>query len=261
MAVHEMEGPMPARRKREWFDNDAFWRETYSFMFPDTRIDAAKDEVDKIIKLTNIKKGAALDLCCGPGRCTVALAKRRFKVTGVDRTKFLLDKARARARAGKAKIEFIQKDMRDFIRPDTYDLVLSMFTSFGYFENKDEDLAVLRNIHASMCKGGALVMDTIPKERIARIFLPASVDEEPDGSLFVQRREAVDDWTRMRNEWIIIRKGRAKSFKFEHTVFSARELRDLFERAGFKRVKMYGSLDGAPFSRDSLRLIAVGWKG
>lgn len=252
---------MPARRKREWFDNDAFWRETYSFMFPDTRIIAAQGEIDQIIKLTGIKKGAALDLCCGPGRCTVALAKRRFKATGVDRTKFLLDKARARARAARAKIEFIQKDMRDFVRPDTYDLVLSMFTSFGYFKDAGEDFAVLRNIHASMRQGGALVMDVIPKERLARIFLSASVDEEPDGTLLVQRRQAVDDWTRMRNEWIVIRKGRAKSFKFEHTVFSARELRDLFERAGFKRVKTYGALDGAPFGRDSLRLIVVGRKG
>jgi SAM-dependent methyltransferase len=251
---------MPARRKREWFDNDAFWRETYSFMFPDTRINAAKDEVDKIIKLTKIKKGTALDLCCGPGRCTVALAKRRFKVTGVDRTKFLLDKARARARTAKAKIEFIQKDMRDFIRPDTYDLVLSMFTSFGYFVNKDEDMAVLRNIHASMRKGGAVVIDVIGKERLAKIFVATSSNDLPDGSLMVERREITDDWTCIHNEWIVIRKGRAKSYKFDLNLYSAQELRMLMERAGFKRVKVYGSFDGAAFGRDSIRTIAVGRK-
>ena len=251
---------MPTRRKREWFDNDAFWRDTYSFMFPDTRLNAAKNEVDKIIRLTKVKKGAALDLCCGPGRCTVALAIRRFVVTGVDRTKFLLDKARARARAAKVKIEFIQKDMRDFVRPDTYDLVLSMFTSFGYFQNRNEDLAVLRNLHTSMRTGGSLVIDVIGKERLAKIFLATSSEELPDGSLLVERREVVEDWTRIRNEWIVIRKRRAKSHKFDLNLYSAQELRDLMERAGFVRVKLYGDFDGHPYGRDSLRLIAVGRK-
>jgi SAM-dependent methyltransferase len=158
--------------------------------------------------------------------------------------------------------------MRDFVRPDTYDLVLSMYTSFGYFEDKSEDMAVLHNIYTSLHKGGTLVIDTIGKERLAKIFLSSSVDENPDGSLLVQRREAVRDWTRIRNEWIVIRKGRARSHKFEHTVFSGQELRDLMERAGFARVKLYGSLDGDPYGRldgapywcDSLRLIAVGRK-
>ena len=251
---------MPARRKREWFDNDAFWRDTYSFMFPATRINAARDEVDKIIKLTKVKKGAALDLCCGPGRCSVALAKRRFKVTGVDRTKFLLDKARSRARASKVRIEFVQKDMRDFVRPDTYDLVISMFTSFGYFDDKGQDLAVLRNIHESMRKGGAVVIDVLGKERLAKIFMPTTSDVLPDGTLMVERREITDDWTRIRNEWILIRKGRAKSYKFDLNIYSAQELRMLMESAGFKRVKLYGSFDGTPYGRNALRMIAVGRK-
>lgn len=251
---------MPTRRKREWFDNDAFWHDTYSFMFPDTRLNAARDEVDKIIRLTKIKKGPALDLCCGPGRCTVALAKRRFAVTGVDRTKYLLDKARARARAAKVKIELVQKDMRDFVRPDSFDLVISMYTSFGYFETKEEDLSVLRNIHTSLRRGGVFVIDTISKERVAKIFLPSSVDALPDGSLLVQLRTLVDDFTRTSNEWIVVRKGRAKSYKFSHRLYSGQELRESMERAGFKRVKLYGSFDGTPYDNKAERLIAVGRK-
>jgi len=252
---------MTPRRKREWFDDDAFWRDIHDFIFTPARLKAAKGEVDCIISLTKIKKGTALDLCCGPGRCSVALAKRRFTVTGVDRTKFLLDEARARARAARVKIEFVHKDMRDFARPDYFDLVLSMYTSFGYFEDKDEDMAVLHNIHASMRKGGAFVIDTLGKERLAKIFLASSVNEISDGSLLVERRQAVDDWTRMRNEWILIRKGRAKSYEFTHRLYSGQELRELLERAGFKRVKLYGSFDGAPYDRNAEHLIAVGRKG
>jgi SAM-dependent methyltransferase len=251
---------MTARRKHEWFDNDAFWRDTYDFMFPPSRMEVAKDEVDKIIRLTKVKGKAALDLCCGPGRTSVALAKRRFAVTGVDRTKFLLDRARARARTAKVKIEFVQKDLRDFVRPDSFDLVLSMYTSFGYFETRDEDLSVLRNIHTSLRRGGAFLIDTISKERIAKIFLPSSVEEAPDGSLLVQRRKLIDDFTRASNEWIVVRKGRAKSYKFSHRLYSGLELRDLMERAGFRRVRLYGSFDGTPFDNRAERLIAVGKK-
>jgi len=251
---------MPPRRKREWFDNDTFWRDIHDFIFAPARLKAAKGEVDSIIRLTKIKKGAALDLCCGPGRCSIALAKRKFKVTGVDRTKYLLDRARSRARAAKVKIEFIQKDMRDFTRPDSFDLVINMYTSFGYFANPDEDLTVLRNIYTSLRKGGAFLIDVIGKERIAKIFLPSSVDVLPDGSLLVQRRTLVEDFTRTNNEWIVVRKGRAKSYKFSHRLYSGQELRELMERAGFKCVKLYGSFDGTPYDNKAERLVAVGRK-
>jgi SAM-dependent methyltransferase len=251
---------MSPRRKREWFDNDTYWRDLSPFLFTEARITAAKGEIDQVIRLTGIKKGSALDLCCGPGRCTVALAKKRFKVTGVDRTKFLLDKARARARAAKVKTEFIQKDMRDFVRSDSFDLVLSMYTSFGYFANPDDDLTVLRNVYTSLRRGGTLLIDVIGKERLAKIFLATSETELPDGSLLMERRKIIDDWTRIHNEWIIIRNGQARSYKFDFTVYSGRELRELMERAGFKRVKLYGSFDGAPYDRNALRLIAVGRK-
>ena len=251
---------MTAYRRREWFNNDAFWRDISDFIFTPERVKAASAEVDKIIRLTKINKGAALDLCCGPGRCSVALAKRRFKVTGVDRTKYLLGKARFRARTSKVRIEFVQKDMREFVRPDAFDLVINMYTSFGYFANPDEDLTVLRNIYTSLRKGGAFLIDVIGKERIAKIFLPSSVDALPDGSMLVQLRTLVDDFTRTSNEWVVVRKGRAKSYKFSHRLYSGQELRDLMEHAGFSRVKLYGSFDGTPYDNKAERLIAVGRK-
>ena len=50
----------------------------------------------------------------------------------------------------------------------------------------------------------------------------------------VERHEIFDHWTRVRNEWLIIRNGRAKSYKFHHTIYSGQELRDRMERAGLK---------------------------
>ena len=251
---------MTRRRKKEWFDDDSFWRETYAFMFPERRFADTPKQIRMALKLTRPKGKCALDLCCGPGRCSVALAQRGFTVTGVDRTKYLLDKARARARAAKVKIEWVRQDMRDFVRPDSFDLVLSMFTSFGYFDEKREDIEVLENMFASLRPGGKCLIDVKGKECLARILQPTTSDDLPDGTRVVQRHEIFDDWTRIRNEWIIIRKGRTKSFTFHHTIYSGQELKDRLESVGFRDVKLYGALDGQEYGPESDRLIAVGKK-
>ena len=251
---------MSTRRKREWFDEDAFWQELYQFMFPEQRFAATPEQVGKILDLAKPTGKVALDLCCGPGRCSIALAQAGFKVTGVDRTKFLLDKARAKARAAKTKIEWIQMDMRDFIRADNFDLVLSMSTSFGYFDNKNEDLQVLRNMLTSLRPGGVFLIEVMGKEHLANIFRPTTFDLLPDGTKLVQRHEIFDDWTRIRNEWILIRKGKAKSFRFHHTVYSGQELKDRMEQVGFACVRLYGNFDGDEYGTNAHRLIAVAHK-
>ena len=68
--------------------------------------------MEKILRLTGVGGGKVLDLCCGPGRHAVALAKRGFAVTAVDRTRFLLDHARARAAQAGLSVEFVLEDMR-----------------------------------------------------------------------------------------------------------------------------------------------------
>lgn len=247
-----------AKRKREWFDDDTFWRDLYPHLFSEPRLRAATPESMKVLRLVRPRGKAVLDLGCGPGRFSIALAKRKYAVTGVDRTRYYLAKARARARTAGVRVEWVRQDMRDFVRPDAFDLAISMFTSFGYFDDKDEDLRVLANVLESLRPGGAFVIETIGKERLARIFAPVTVDAQPDGTLIVQRHEVFDDWTRMRNHWTLIRGNRAKTYTFHHTLFSGQELRERMERAGFVNVRLYGSLDGEPYERESLRLVAVG---
>jgi SAM-dependent methyltransferase len=251
---------MKTRNKKEWFDDDSFWRESFSFIFPKERFAVASEEVDQALRLTRPKGKKVLDLCCGPGRCAIALAVRRFDVTGVDRTKYLLDKARARARKAGVKVEWVQQDMRDFIRPNFFDLILNMFTSFGFFEDKRHDMVVLRNIFESLRPGGICLIDVMGKERLSRIFQATTSNVLPDGARLVQRHEVIDDWTRIRNEWIFIRKGRTKSYHFDITVYSGQELMDRLEQAGFSDVKLYGSLNADIYDLDARRLIAVARK-
>jgi SAM-dependent methyltransferase len=245
---------------KEWFENEVFWRTLYPYMFPPTRFEQTEGEVRHLLRLVKRRRGTVLDLCCGPGRHAVALAQRGFQVTGVDRTSFLLNKARQRARKAKVKVEFVRSDMRDFARPDTFDLALSLFTSFGYFDRKDDDRLVLRHLHESLKPGGVLVMDVVGKEWLAKVLQPTTSTKDPDGTILVQRHEIFDDWSRIRNEWILIRGRQATTFKFHHTLYSGQELRMLLDQAGFAEVNLFGHLDGRPYGPDAPRLVAVARK-
>ena len=169
-----------------WFEDENFWDKLYPFMFPEQNFAIAADEVEAILDLAGIEEGCVLDLACGPGRHVTALAKRGFRVTGVDLSYALLQKARSRARAAQVEIEWVQQDMRRFVRPEAFDLAISIFTSFGYFDDRRDDLKVLRNVHKSLRHGAILVMDMMGKECLARGFLPTTSEELADGRLRVE---------------------------------------------------------------------------
>jgi len=244
----------------EWFKDDTFWFEMYSYIFGDERLDAAEDEVEKALKLVNLHGNSVLDLCCGPGRHSVALAKRGLSVIGVDSTSFLLEKARKKALAENLEIEWILEDMRTFVLPAKYDLVLNMLTSFGYFENKDDDLRVLRNMYTCLNRNGICLLDMIGKELIAKDFQPTVSYSQPDGSIIIKRLKITDDWTRLHNEWIYLKNKKVSEFTFDQTIYSGQELKDRLLQVGFSNVKLFGNLYGDEYGLYGNRLVAVAFK-
>ena len=112
----------------------------------------------------------------------------------------------------------------------------------------------------SLRSEGACLIDVLGKESLAKILLSTTSTPLPDGSLLVERHEVFDDWTRVRNEWLFIRNGKLKSFKFHHTIYSGLELRERMEQAGFVGVTLYGNLDGDEYGPNAERLIAAGRK-
>src|SRR6516225_8796268 len=105
----------------EWFEDETLWRELYPYVFPPERVAAAPVQVSQILCLSAVNGGAVLDLCCGPGRHSLEFARRGFTVTGVDRSPFLLERARERADAEGTKVEWVLGDMREFQRPSAFD--------------------------------------------------------------------------------------------------------------------------------------------
>lgn len=249
---------MAPRRRREWFEDDSMWREVYPLLFSEARAASVARDTGRLLRLIRPKGKAVLDLCCRPGLYSIPLAKRGYRVTGVDRTRYYLARARARARAARVRVEWVHQDMRDFVRPGTFDLVLNMEASFGYFEDRSEDLRVLRQVLESLRPGGALVMEMIGKEQLAHIFASVTFQMLPNGTRLFQRHAIFDDWTLIRNEWTFVRRDRARRFTFQHRIYSGRELRDLMRQAGFVGVNVYGDFAGEEYGVRMRRLVAVG---
>ncbi len=244
----------------DWFEDENFWNKLYPFLFTESKLNAAGSEAASVLELAGLEHGDVLDLACGPGRHSIALAKRGFRVTGVDLSSFLLRKARERARAEGVEVEWVREDMRRFVRPESFDLVVSLFTSFGYFESRDDDLDVLRNIHRSLRRGGTLVMEIAGREALARGFQPTTSKELADGSLLVERHEVIDDWTRIKNHWTVIEDGAVTTFRFEVSIYSGQELRALLFEAGFSNTQLYGAYDGREYGLEAERLVAIARK-
>jgi ubiquinone/menaquinone biosynthesis C-methylase UbiE len=220
----------------------------------------APEQVENFISLLGIAPGCkVLDLCCGVGRHSLELSRRGFTVTGVDRTVSYLQKARRKAKKEKLKIEFVKDDMRTFCRPNAFDVVINLFTSFGYFQNQDDNRKVLINVHRSLKDGGVALFDLMGKEILARIFTERGWNEE-NGIFILEERKPTKNWSWMENRWIIINDNEKCEFKITHRLYSAFEFSELLKDCGFSSVDVYGDLTGAPYDQKARRLVAVAHK-
>jgi SAM-dependent methyltransferase len=244
-----------------WYENDEMWKLAEPVMFDETSFTRALGEVDSLISLLEIQPDERiLDLGCGVGRHSLEFARRGHEVVGVDRTKCYLERAEERAASENLDIEFVLEDMRLFRRENSFDITLSMLTAFGYFEDPEEQMKVLRNIHFSLRTGGRFVYQSLGKEVLARIFLSKDWSEHDDGFILYERK-AVNDWSMMHNVWHFIeRGGKIHRWEFKHWIYSAAEIKSMLMSAGFSQVRVYGDLDGSAYDNEATHIVAVATK-
>ncbi len=246
--------------KKAWYEDESFWDDTQSILFNKNRIENTLVEIDRILELVPIKpEHKILDLCCGVGRHSHELARRGFDVVGVDRKEKYLEDARSIARDEGLNIEFIREDMRKFCRPDNFDVVLNMYTSFGYFEDEAEDVQVVQNISRSLREGGCFFMESMSKEVLAHIFSERSW-VEVEGKFMLEERKIEDNWGRIRSRWIIFDGDKRMEHELTIRLYSATEMRKLLLRNGFKTVDFFGNLKGDPYDHTAQRLIVLAKK-
>jgi SAM-dependent methyltransferase len=270
---------MDYKYKKEWFNDAEFWERYAPIMFDKRRWEEIPQVADGVTRLARLRlypeeksgpasRGAVLpsgpriaDLCCGFGRLTLEFARRGFAATGVDITESYLRTAREDAAYENLDIEFIRQDVRDFRRPDFFDLAVNLYISFGYFADPADDRRFVKNAYDSLKPGGALIIDTLGKEIAVRDFVEAEWFERA-GFFVLTEYEAVDSWSSLKNRWLLIGKGEGERIErtFTQRLYAASELRSLLLESGFSRVEIYGGWDEAPYDNNAQALIAVGRK-
>jgi SAM-dependent methyltransferase len=246
----------------EWYEQDEFWEALEGWLFDEERLSETPREVSDAIGLLGLEPRArVLDLCCGPGRHSIELARRGYRVVGVDRTARYLEAARRRAAEEGLSIEFVEQDMRAFRREQAFDAAINLLTSFGYFRDPEDDRTVLSNLYASLKPGGRLVIQLTSKEIVARIFAPRDWRTLPGGNFFLEERKILSGWELIQNHWVFIRGAERQEFTFTHRLYSGTELAESLHRAGFESVSLYGSLARRPYDESAEALVAVAEKG
>lgn len=150
----------------------------------------ARHEVEKMIGWLDLPEGSkVLDLCCGMGRHSLALAEAGFEVTGVDLSEVLLHEARNQD--GAQAVTWLRSDMRELPLDGGFDAVVNLFTSFGYFEDDEEQVKVLREVYRMLKPGGKCIIDFLNPAYVISHLVPHST--RVDGENLIDESRRIED--------------------------------------------------------------------
>ena len=228
-----------------------WWRTLFNALYLKTDGDVVENaqntirDIDLLLEHVDLKPDAAiLDLCCGQGRHCLELANRGFMhVTGIDRSRYLVRLARKRATAAGRQIAFREGDARRFRFSDgSLDCVMLMGNSFGYFEQAEDDLTVLKRVCRILKPGGKVFLDIVDGEWMREHFAARSWEWIDQNHFVCRERALAGDACRLITREVITHAERgiiADQFYAER-LYSRKEIRELLVKAGFGAVHEHG---------------------
>jgi ubiquinone/menaquinone biosynthesis C-methylase UbiE len=233
---------------------DELYLKTYAF-----RIDQRDSAPEALAAaaLAGVEPGSeVLDVPCGYGRHSIPLAAAGYRVTGADRSEVMLEEARRRAGDGEWP-RFVHADMRELPFPDaSFDAVLNLFSSLGY-RGEEGDRQALGEFRRVMRPGGALVIETMHRDRLMRIFQPEDWEELADGDLVLERRRFHQLEGEVEALHQLVRAdGTRHGVTYRLRTYTTTELAALARAAGFTEIVAFGDLEGAELAPET-RLVLV----
>jgi len=242
----------------EWFES-WFDSEEYLKVYKHRDENEARLFVNSIISVINIKsKSKILDLACGAGRHSIEFAKKGFPVTAVDLSKNLLKNAKINAQNANVNINFMQADLRNFYINEKFDLVLNLFTSFGYFETDEDNFKVFQIAYNYLHENGFFVFDYFNKKHVENNLIPSTNfkinDTEIIQKRYIKNGRVIKDITIKKN-------GYEKHFNESVKIYSLKKIKSELVVNKFKIKNIFGSFDKAEYDENlSDRIIIIAQK-
>jgi D-alanine-D-alanine ligase len=230
-----------------------WWRWIFNSIYLKTDgdvIDDAQITTKEVDILTDILKlspqDKILDLCCGQGRDSLELARRGFgEVEGLDRSRYLIQRAKAQCRKEGLSVKFREGDARKLpYQPDTFDVVLVLGNSFGYFESSQDDARVLKEIFRVLKPWGRVLIDAADGEYLKKKFQPRSW-EWIDKNYFVCRERSLSrDKQRLISREVVtnVKKGVIADQFYAERLYTRKSLEELLQAVGFSKITIHRQL-------------------
>ncbi len=199
-----------------------------------------------------------LDIPCGFGRHSNRLARHAASVTGVDIQEGFIDIARKDALRQKVKCRYIAGDMRELDFKGEFDIALSLFTSFGYFDDETNQ-KVLQKIAKALKKGGRFCIETINRDVLLQ-NLKNCIIQERDGNYMIDSNRYDYLNGRIYTKRIIFRNSSLRTINFSIRLYNPTELQSLLKLEGLKTIKTFPGFCGQDMWGKSLRLLIIAEK-
>ncbi len=255
------------KQNDEWYKS---WFSTQDYL--DLYKHRDNKDASKIVSLIfsniNLPKGSnVLDLACGNGRHSVLFAEKGMKVTGIDLSEYLISQAHSKLLTDYKEyadnLSFEIRDMRDINHENNFDMVVNLFSSYGYFEDDKKNEQVINSIASSLKKDGYFVLDFLNKDYLVNHLVPFDV-KRTEGKIIVQVREIKDGF--VYKHILIFRNSDDEypglsQFTERIKLYSENDFSQMLNKCGMKVIKMFGDFSGSKYDRnDSERLIIFSQK-
>jgi SAM-dependent methyltransferase len=225
--------------------------------------EATASEVDFVCtRLGLAPRSRVLDVPCGSGRHTIALAARGHTVVGVDISTEAVGHARRAAADAGLDVDLVVAEMRDIPTDGSFDAAICMGNSFGYLD-LDGLNEFVTALAAAIRPGGGLVVDF---SAAAESVLPGFGDDRPRdttvGDITVSGSNTYDvEGSRLLSFYRFRRGTQEVEVTALHHVYTVAALRRLLTDHGFTGIEQYGGPDGEPFTVGTGRLLLTAHRG
>jgi SAM-dependent methyltransferase len=244
-----------------------WWTSFFPDFFGELQLDERPEqqtraEVDALEReLALVAPLRILDVPCGTGRHAIELARRGHRVTGVDFNPAVVDRARELAAEAGLTVDLRRGDMRELDFEAAFDRAICHWGSFGYFDDAG-NADFLRRVARALAPGGAFFLDALVAESLYPKFRERDWSywgDAPARRRLLEERRFDCAAGRVESTWTMIGDGKERSHAVSVRIYTYRELKGLFEAAGFTRLRARDD-SGAEFRLGSARLWLVAEK-